>query len=151
MCHSTRVGASSAIVNGTYRDGRSRAKQIAHCVPDESWCQWMSIKNAASSSVTVKTVDIHRPKRRGCKTLIATNDKSAAARCTNQNAAVLRVRARVESTKESRLFGQVAQSNHFGLRVKGRRLLSNQSRVAPQCLANFCSVSEKSVIRKSGS
>src|SRR2546428_2685754 len=74
MCHSTPLGASSAIVNGMYRDGRSRAKQIAHCFPDESWCQWMSVKNAAISSVTVKTVDIHRPKRRGCKTLITAND-----------------------------------------------------------------------------
>src|SRR5439155_25659945 len=83
MCHSTHVGASSATVNGTYRDGRSRAKQIAHCFPDESWCQWMSVKNAISS-VTVKTVDIHRPKRRGCKTLITANDKSAASRCANQ-------------------------------------------------------------------
>src|SRR2546428_12224536 len=82
MCHSTHVGASSAIVNDTYRDGRSRAKQIAHCFPDESWCQWMSVKNAISS-VTVKTVDIHRPKRRGCKTLITANDKSAASRCAN--------------------------------------------------------------------
>src|SRR5262249_13655023 len=43
----------------------------------------MSVKNAAITSVTVTTVDIHRRARRGCKTLMALNDKYPAAGCAN--------------------------------------------------------------------
>jgi hypothetical protein len=34
----------------------------------------MSVNNAATSSVMVTIADIHRLRRRGCKTLIAGND-----------------------------------------------------------------------------
>jgi hypothetical protein len=42
------------------------------------------------TSVTVTMADIHRLQRRGCKTLMTVNHKSASARCANQNAMLLR-------------------------------------------------------------